>query len=51
MISGWAVYLVLKLDEIRGLFLAGTIMSGVITALLTVMLVQHLHVTTVKVVV
>ena len=41
MISGWAVYLVLKLDDIRGVFLAGTIASGVITALLAVMLASY----------
>ena len=41
MISGWTVYLVLKLDAIRGMFLIGTITSGVIAALLTVMLVSY----------
>lgn len=41
MISGWTVYLVLKLDAIRDVFLAGTIISGVIVALLTVMLVSY----------
>lgn len=41
MISGWTVYLVLKLDAIRGLFLTGTITSGVITAILVIMLVSY----------
>lgn len=41
MISGWAVYLILKLDAIRGVFVAGTITSGVIAAILVVMLVSY----------
>ena len=41
MISGWQVYMILKLDAIRGMFLTGTIISGVIAVLLTVMLVSY----------
>lgn len=41
MISGWTVYLVLKLDAIRGIFLFGTITSGVLAALLVTMLVSY----------
>ena len=41
MISGWQVYMILKLDDIRGMFLTGTIISGVIAVLLTVMLVSY----------
>lgn len=40
MISGWMVYLILKLDAIRGVFLTGTIASGVLFAVLLVVLIS-----------
>lgn len=41
MISGWTVYLILKLDSIRGVFLTGTVASGVLFAVLLVILTSY----------